>query len=265
MGRRLGVRFWVTPAALAAGAVAVLAWGTSPDADAAEARVLAVDHLADLARRHTALSLTSTLLAVLVALPAGVAVTRGWGRRARPVALLVANLGQTVPTVAVLALAFTVTGLGFRTAVIALFVYALLPVLRNTLAGLAGVDPAVVEAARGMGMRPGQVLGRVELPLAWPVIVAGIRTAVVVNVGTAALAAFVGAGGLGEIIQIGLTNQRTRILVVGAALTALLALAADWAVGAVAALTRWGAPPGAPAGPAGYEAWRPTRSSRASP
>ncbi len=220
---------------LAAAATAVVAWATGPDADAAEARVLAGDNLRELTAQHVRLSAVSTALAVLVALPAGIAVSRRWGRRARPLALLIANLGQTVPTVAVLALTFTVTGLGFRTAVIALFVYSLLPVLRNTLAGLAGVDAAVTEAARGMGMSPPQVLLRVELPLAAPVIVAGIRTAAVVNVGTAALASFVGAGGLGEIIQIGLSVQRDRILVVGAALTALLALAADWVVGVVAA------------------------------
>ena len=98
-------------------------------------------------------------------------------------------------------------------------------------------NPAALEAARGMGMSPWQVLARVELPLAWPVLVAGIRTAAVVNVGTAALATFVGAGGLGAIIEVGIDNQRDRVLYAGASLTAVLALAADWAVAALAALT----------------------------
>jgi osmoprotectant transport system permease protein len=179
----------------------------------------------------------STALAVAAALPAGVAATRPGLRRLGPPLLFVANVGQSVPTIAVLALAFSVTGIGFRTAVIGLWAYSLLPVLRNTVAGLAGVDPAVVEAARGMGMSPAQVLRRVELPLAWPVIVAGIRTAAVVNVGTAALATFVGAGGLGALITVGLDNQRDRILYTGAALTALLALAVDWALAVLTDLT----------------------------
>ncbi len=173
----------------------------------------------------------------MAAVPAGVAATRPALRRLAPPLLFVANVGQSVPTIAVLAVAFSVTGIGFRTAVVGLFAYSLLPVLRNTVAGLDGVDRSTVEAARGMGMSPAQALLRVELPLAWPVLLAGIRTAAVVNVGTAALATFVGAGGLGALITVGLDNQRDRILYTGAALTALLALAVDWALGAVAALT----------------------------
>jgi osmoprotectant transport system permease protein len=201
-----------------------------------ELGVLATGRLALRVREHVALCAVSTALAVAAAVPAGVAATRPGLRRLASPLLFVANVGQSVPTIAVLALAFSVTGIGFRTAVIGLWAYSLLPVLRNTVAGLAGVDPAVVEAARGMGMSPAQVLRRVELPLAWPVVVAGIRTAAVVNVGTAALATFVGAGGLGTLITVGLDNQRDRILYTGAALTALLALAVDWAVAAVAEL-----------------------------
>jgi osmoprotectant transport system permease protein len=225
------------PVLLCAAAVVVIAWAHK-GADASEIGVLATGKLALRVREHVALCAVSTALAVAVAVPAGVVTTRPRLRRLAPPLLFVANVGQSVPTIAVLALAFSVTGIGFRTAVIGLWAYSLLPVLRNTVAGLAGVDPAVVEAARGMGMSPAQVLRRVEFPLAWPVVVAGIRTAAVVNVGTAALATFVGAGGLGALITVGLDNQRDRILYTGAALTALLALAVDWAIAAVAELGR---------------------------
>jgi osmoprotectant transport system permease protein len=226
----------VTPVVLVAAAVAVVVWAHR-GADVAELGVLRTGRLWVRVREHVALCAVSTALAVAVAVPAGVAATRPGRRRLAPPLLFVANVGQSVPTIAVLALAFSVTGIGFRTAVIGLWAYSLLPVLRNTVAGLAGVDPAVTEAARGMGMSPGEVLRRVELPLAWPVMAAGVRTAAVVNVGTAALATFVGAGGLGALITVGLDNQRDRILYTGAALTALLALAVDWAVAALAELT----------------------------
>ncbi len=214
---------------LAAGAL-VVAWAHA-SADSAERGALAIGELAQRIREHVQLCAVSTALAVATAVPAGITATRPGLRRLASPLLFLANVGQSVPTVAVLALAFSVTGIGFRTAVIGLWAYSLLPVLRNTVAGLAGVDPDAVEAARGMGMSPAQVLVRVELPLARPVILAGIRTAAVVNVGTAALATFVGAGGLGDLITTGLDNQRDRILYTGAALTALLALTVDWAIG----------------------------------
>ncbi len=236
---RRHLRLVATPVVLVAAAMAVVVWAHT-GADVAELGVLRTGRLWVRVREHIALCAVSTALAVAVAVPAGVAATRPGLRRLAPPLLFVANVGQSVPTIAVLALAFSVTGIGFRTAVIGLWAYSLLPVLRNTVAGLAGVDPAVVEAARGMGMSPAQVLRRVELPLAWPVLVAGVRTAAVVNVGTAALATFVGAGGLGALITVGLDNQRDRILYTGAALTALLALAVDWAVATLAELTARG-------------------------
>ncbi|MGH9022129.1 MAG: ABC transporter permease, partial [Acidimicrobiia bacterium] len=185
------------------------------------------------ASEHLALSGVSTLLAVSVGIPVGVmASRRRLGFSAGPL-LGLANVGQALPTVAVLALMFTVTGLGFRTAVAALFLYSLLPVLANTLVGIRSVDPSLVEAARATGMRPLQVLWRVELPVALPILLAGVRTAAVLNVGTAALATFAGAGGLGAIVEVGINNQRDRLLYVGSSLTALLALAVEWAIGLV--------------------------------
>ena len=244
------LRGWATPVVLGVAAVVVVAYAQAGAVGARELEVLSGDNLAARAGEHLRLSLAATALAVVVALPAGIVVTRPSLRIARRPLLLVANLGQTVPTLAVLALLFTFTGVGFRTALLALWAYSLLPVLRNTMAGLASIDPAVVEAARGMGMSAGEVLRQVELPLAAPVILAGIRTAAVTNVGTAALATYVGAGGLGAVIQVGIGAQRDRVLFAGAALTAILALAVDWAVAGLARL---------------YDAVRLTRSSSASP
>lgn len=231
------VRPGAAPVLLLAAGALVVAWAHG-SADPAERGALAVGELAQRIREHVQLCAVSTALAVAAAVPAGITATRPGLRALASPLLVLANVGQSVPTIAVLALAFSVTGIGFRTAVIGLWAYSLLPVLRNTVAGLAGVDPDAVEAARGMGMSPAQVLVRVELPLARPVIVAGIRTAAVVNVGTAALATFVGAGGLGDLITTGLDNQRDRILYTGAALTALLALTVDWAIGSLAWFSR---------------------------
>jgi osmoprotectant transport system permease protein len=173
----------------------------------------------------------SFLAAAALALPLGIAAARA-GRGVRAPVLLAANLGQAIPSIALLALVFTVTGFTFRTTVIALVVYAVLPILRNTMVGLEGVDADAVDAARGMGMSPALVLLRVELPLASPVVFAGLRTSLVLVVGTATLGNFVGGGGLGDVIESGLTaaglQPASRIVVVGAVLVAALALLADW-------------------------------------
>ena len=151
------LRLVLTPLLLALATVGVVVWARH-GAAGAEAGVLATASLTRRVREHVGLCVVSTALAVATAVPAGVAATRPGWRRAGSALLFVANVGQSVPTIAVLALAFSVTGIGFRTAVIGLWAYSLLPVLRNTVAGLAGVDPAVVEAARGMGMSPAEVL-----------------------------------------------------------------------------------------------------------
>jgi osmoprotectant transport system permease protein len=226
----------VTPLILLGITAAIIWWVNHAQLDAGESAVLSTDNLRDRAWEHMKMSLVSTALAALVAVPLGILISRRALRRAGTPIVFVANIGQTVPTVAVLALMLTVTGLGFRTAVFALWIYSLLPILQNTVVGLRGVDPATVEAARGMGMSPTGQLLRVELPLAMPVMMAGIRTAAVINVGTAALGTFIGAGGMGAIIETGINNQRDNLLYVGAALTALLALAADWVVGVIGVL-----------------------------
>ena len=234
--RRGGWRLAVTPVLLVVVTGAILWWVNHGRLESGESAVLSTANLRARAWEHVQMSAVSTALATLVAVPLGIVMSRRPLRRAGTPILFVANIGQTVPTVAVLALMLTVTGLGFRTAVFALWIYSLLPILQNTLVGLRGVDPATVEAAHGMGMGPVGTLVRIELPLAMPVVIAGIRTAAVVNVGTAALGTFIGAGGLGAIIEICINNQRDHLLYVGAGLTAMLALAADWAVGVVGVL-----------------------------
>src|SRR6202022_4760887 len=147
-------------------------------------------------------------------------------------ALAIANLGQAVPSIGILALGFTYIGLGVQGAIIALVIYALLPIMRNTVVGLQSVDPGVQEAARGMGMTPMQILFGVKLPLASPVIFAGLRVSLVLVIGTATLANFIGGGGLGDLTPPGVFYPRRPILV-GAALVSSLALLADWGLGLV--------------------------------
>ena len=179
-------------------------------------------------RSHIWVTFLSTVLVVLVAVPLGIMLTRDRYRRLAPGFLGLANSGQAIPAYGLIILFYVWMGRGAVTAVIALTVFAILPVLRNTMVGLDQVDRATIEAARGMGMSKRQVLRRIELPLAVPVILAGIRTALVINVGMAALVFLIGAGGLGETINSGLKLQRNTAIFVGASLVALLALAIDW-------------------------------------
>ncbi|MDB5064991.1 MAG: glycine betaine transport system permease protein [Chloroflexi bacterium] len=226
-----GLRLALTPILVGVVLLLLYLWVHTAEVPPEEAPVLSPDFIGTRLTQHVELTVTSFLIAAALALPLGVAAARA-GRAVRLPVLLAANLGQAIPSIALLALVFTLTGFTFRTTVIALVVYAILPILRNTMAGLQGVDPDAVEAARGMGMSPAQVLLRVELPLASPVVFAGLRTALVLVVGTATLGNFVGGGGLGDVIESGLTaaglEPASRIVVVGAVLVAALALLADW-------------------------------------
>ncbi|MBP2299391.1 osmoprotectant transport system permease protein [Azospirillum picis] len=189
---------------------------------------------------HMALVGGSSLAAILIGTGAGIAVTRPWGREFRGLLETVATMGQTFPPVAVLALAVPVIGFGPEPALIALTLYALLPVVENTVAGLEGVAPAVLDAARGLGMGPAEVLFRVELPLAAPVILAGVRTAVIINVGTAAIASTVGAKTLGLPIIVGLNGSNQAYVIQGALIVAALAVVIDAGFDRLAGwLTRW--------------------------
>jgi len=177
--------------------------------------------------RHLLVVAVASLLAILLGVTAAVLVTREGWRVFLPLVAQFAAMGQTLPTVAVLALAVPVLGFGTWPIIVALLLYGLLPIVRNTLAGLEGIDPAVHEAARGMGMSRGQVLRQVELPLAAPVILAGIRTSVTINIATAALGATVGASNLGAPIISGIVNGNSAYVLQGAVLIGLLALAVD--------------------------------------
>ena len=185
------------------------------------------ESFARLLANHLALVAAAALLAVSLGLAAGILVTRSWGRDFLPLVGQVASIGQTFPPVAVLALAVPVLGFGSLPTIFALVLYGLLPVLRNTLAGLQGVPSEVLQAARGIGMAPLQVLFEVELALAAPVILAGIRTTVTVTIATAAIGSTIGASTLGDPVIAGLVNGNSAYVLQGALLIGLLALCVD--------------------------------------
>ncbi len=178
-----------------------------------------------LARAHLWISLLATGIAAAVSVPLGVAVHRV--QAIRVLALGMVNVGQAIPSLALLGLMLPLLGIGFTPALVAISVRALLPILLNTYAGLLSIPQPIIEAARGMGMTNAQILWRVELRLASPVIVAGIRTALVVSIGVATLAAYIGAGGLGDLIFQGIAMVDTPLLLAGAIPAAVLAFAAD--------------------------------------
>jgi len=177
---------------------------------------------------HLTIAFWATLLVILIAVPLGVILTRPAFRKAAPYVLTVANAGQALPAYGLLILFLVLLGQGLTTVVWALVLYALLPVLRNTMVGLDNVDRATIEAGRGMGMTRWQALTRIELPLSVPVIIAGVRTATIINIGMATLAFLIGGGGLGITINSGLALQQDSVLLVGAGMVAIIALTFDW-------------------------------------
>lgn len=226
--RRLRTRdLLTTPLVLFAALLALFLWVRANDLDIVEQRILTGDSLVATVRQHLLLVGVSTAAIVVLAVPLGVALSRPGVRRIAPAVNAVAVAAQSIPSFGLIVLFALTLGLGPRYAIYALIISALLPVLANTIAGLEQVDPHLKEAASGIGMSRGQVLWRIELPLAVPVILAGIRTAVVWNVGTATVASFAGAGGLGSIIAVGLIQNRDLVTLVGAALTAFLAIFLD--------------------------------------
>lgn len=181
--------------------------------------------------RHLVLVAVSLVAAILIAIPLGLLMERA--RKSAEGVIRSVGLMQTIPSIALLAFMLPLLGIGLAPALVALFLYSLYPILRNTYSGVRDASPSAVSAASALGMTPGQVLRHVRLPLAAPVIMAGIRTAGVINVGTATLAAFIGAGGLGDPIVAGLALSDTRMILSGALPAALLALVVDLVLGSV--------------------------------
>ncbi|WP_406330378.1 ABC transporter permease [Streptomyces sp. NBC_00203] len=216
------------PAMIVALLLATWLWFQQATLDAISENALSNGQVSKALWQHIQLTAISTFFVVIIAIPLGILLTRKAFRKATPLAMTIANMGQATPAIGLLALLVIWLGTGEKSALIGITIYAILPVLSNTIAGLKANDPTLLEAARGIGMSPLGVLSRVELPLAVPLILAGVRTALVLNVGTATLATFGGGGGLGVLITTGITTQRMPVLVLGSILTVSLALLVDW-------------------------------------
>lgn len=218
----------VAPVVVIAVFVGYVWWHHSATLDATESSILAWSAIRDELIQHVKLTAIASAIVVVIAVPAGVILTRGRARAAAPVVVGIANTGQAAPSIGLLALFFIWLGPGMLPAIVGLSLYGLLPVLRNTITGLQGVDPTLVEAGRGMGMSAASTLFRIELRLALPVIMAGVRTALVLVVGTAALATLIGGGGLGDALNSAISLSRPRAMIASAVLIALLALLVEW-------------------------------------
>ena len=206
---------------------------------ALERPVYRQEPFAQLLWQHTLLVGASSLVAVGVGSLVGVFVTRPAGQAFRPMALALAAMGQTFPPVAVLAVAVPVVGFGEWPALIALALYGVLPVLQGTVAGLEAVPAPMRQAARGLGLSPWQSLWQLEVPLALPVWLAGVRSSVTINIGTAAIASTVGAKTLGSPIIVGLSGFNTAYILQGALLVGLLAVVSDMAFERLARRVAW--------------------------
>jgi osmoprotectant transport system permease protein len=189
--------------------------------------------IGNLAVQHISIVAVAVGLAILTGVPIGIAITQN--KRAADMVLYVASIIVTIPSIALFGLMIPVLstighGIGWLPAVIAILLYSQLPIIRNTYTAITNVEPALRESARGMGMTAFQRLWRVEIPIAVPVIMAGVRTAVVMNIGVAAIAAYIGAGGLGVLISRGISQSDPRQLIAGALAVSLLAIAADYSL-----------------------------------
>ncbi|MEX0592224.1 MAG: ABC transporter permease [Nitriliruptoraceae bacterium] len=243
----------LTPVVLLIVFAAFWTWLGAQELSGQAASALRTENLLQQTREQITITALSTVGVLLIAIPLGIALTRPSGKRFAGPALTIANAGQAIPAYGLLVLALAVLGRvfgrsrdnilqntigtwlapGLVITVIALILFAILPVLRNTMVGLQQVDEDIIEAGLGMGMTRGEILRRIELPLAVPVMLAGVRTALVINVGMATLAFLIGGGGLGVAIRTGIQMSQNVVVLTGGILTALLALSVDW-LGSVA-------------------------------
>lgn len=205
-----------------------IAWRTTTSLDDIEARILDWGAVGTMLQEHLKLTGVTSIVVLVTAIPVGIALTRPALRKFTGPVVALANAGQAAPVIGVIVLLAIWIGFGFRTAVISLAIYAFLPVLRNTIVGLQSIDPTLIEAGQGMGMSKLAVLLRIEVPMAVPIIMTGVRTTLVLVAGTAAFGVFINAGGLGALIKTGIELQRDSVLVSGAVLIAALALLIDW-------------------------------------
>ncbi|MGV8970473.1 MAG: ABC transporter permease [Microbacteriaceae bacterium] len=229
-------KFWnlkrvITPLAILAVLGVLYLWIATMPLDSIMERTLNWEYILLRTREHLALTIVASFLVAILAIPAGIVASRTNSRIVRGTILTIANIGQATPAIGFIILLAIIWQIGFQTALVALVAYSFLPVLRNTMTGLAQIDSHITESARGMGMTANQVLLRVELPLAVPVILAGLRTSLVFCVGVATVATFINAGGLGDMIVNGLKLQRYPVLISGAVIVSCIALLIDWIAG----------------------------------
>ena len=180
---------------------------------------------------HMRITGVAVFLAILVGVPLGIYITKN--KKITNLVLNTANIFQTLPSLALFGLIIPIMGIGFKPAIFVLFLYALLPIIKNTCIGISSIEPSIIEAGRGMGMTKTQILKMVEIPLALPIIMGGIRISTVINIGTATIAALIGAGGLGDFIFKGISMGNNNLILAGAIPTALLAISVDFILGVI--------------------------------
>ncbi|MEP9394388.1 ABC transporter permease [Gordonia sp. VNQ95] len=226
--RQLPIDVWFEPLVFLVIGIGYFSWYATTTFTETESASLEWATLQTTILDHIKLTLTATVIVIVIAIPLGIILTRPSMRWFSPIAVNVANIGQAAPAVGLLVLFTFWLGTGFKTAVVGLVVYAVLPILQNTIVGLRQVDQRTIEASRGIGYSAVRTLVQVELPLAVPVILNGVRIALVILVGTATLSTFIGATSLGTLITTGVTLFLPKLLISGAILVALLAMVIDW-------------------------------------